>query len=179
VYNSNNYNAKNELYFKFRDKESLIADFTSRLKFNYVTEGSSVLEISLVSQNPDRDVDFINKLCVNPVHSLADTVYFKIKNSKNEMNLGIGYPATVELYIGELDPQEIGIEMLLAEEGINGKMNIKEKFDFTFDGSSDGVAYYSCEIKPETAGIYNFAGRIYAKNPKLPHRQDFDLVKWL
>ena len=63
VYNSNNYNAKNELYFKFRNKESLIADFTSRLKFNYVTEGSSVLEISLVSQNPDRDVDFINKLC--------------------------------------------------------------------------------------------------------------------
>ncbi len=30
---------------------------------------------------------FINKLCVNPVHSLADTVYFKIKNSKNQMNL--------------------------------------------------------------------------------------------
>lgn len=30
---------------------------------------------------------FINKLCVNPVHPLADTVYFKIKNSKNQMNL--------------------------------------------------------------------------------------------
>ena len=63
VYNSNNYNAKNELYFQFRNKESLISDFSSRLKFNYVTEGSSVLEISLVSQNPDRDIDFINKLC--------------------------------------------------------------------------------------------------------------------
>lgn len=62
VYSSYSYNGNTELYFKFRNKESLVSDFTSRLKFNYVTEGSSVLEISLVSQNPDRDVDFINKL---------------------------------------------------------------------------------------------------------------------
>jgi phosphoglycerol transferase MdoB-like AlkP superfamily enzyme len=30
---------------------------------------------------------FINKLCVNPVHPLADAVYFKIKNSQNAVNL--------------------------------------------------------------------------------------------
>jgi phosphoglycerol transferase MdoB-like AlkP superfamily enzyme len=30
---------------------------------------------------------FINKVCVNPVHSLADTIYYKIKNSNNTMNL--------------------------------------------------------------------------------------------
>lgn len=30
---------------------------------------------------------FINKLCINPVHPLADTIYFKIKNSKNAVNL--------------------------------------------------------------------------------------------
>jgi tyrosine-protein kinase Etk/Wzc len=62
VYNTYGYTGKNELYFKFRDKNSLIGDFASRLRFNYVTEGSSVLEISLESQMPDRDVDFINML---------------------------------------------------------------------------------------------------------------------
>ncbi|MBR3627893.1 MAG: LTA synthase family protein [Elusimicrobia bacterium] len=30
---------------------------------------------------------FINKLCVNPVHPLADTIYLKIRNSKNAVNL--------------------------------------------------------------------------------------------
>ncbi len=30
---------------------------------------------------------FINKVCVNPVHPLADTIYYKIKNSENKMNL--------------------------------------------------------------------------------------------
>lgn len=105
--------------------------------------------------------------------------YTRLDISKTEMNHGTGYPASVDLFIGELDPQDVGIEMLLAEEGTNGKMTIKEKYDFTLSGYSNGIASFSCEIKPETAGIYNFAGRIYAKNSKLPYRQDFDLVKWL
>ena len=30
---------------------------------------------------------FINKLCVNPIHPLADTIYYKIKSSKNSVDL--------------------------------------------------------------------------------------------
>lgn len=52
-----------EVYFRFRSRESLIADFSTRLTINYVMEGSSVLELSLTSATPQRDVDFINKLC--------------------------------------------------------------------------------------------------------------------
>ncbi len=52
-----------ELYFKFRSRQSLISDFSSRLNFGYVVEGSSVLRISMVSETPERDIDFINKLC--------------------------------------------------------------------------------------------------------------------
>lgn len=51
------------IYFRFRSKESLIDEFSSRLQLNYVMEGSSVLEISLASETPKRDVDFINQLC--------------------------------------------------------------------------------------------------------------------
>lgn len=54
---------KRDVFFRFRTRESLIADFSSRLRLNYVMEGSSVLEISLTSATPARDVDFINKLC--------------------------------------------------------------------------------------------------------------------
>ncbi len=63
VYNTYVFHDKKELYFRFVDKESLVADFMGRLNFQYVVEGSSVLEVSLVSQTPERDVDFINKLC--------------------------------------------------------------------------------------------------------------------
>lgn len=52
-----------DLFFRFRTRDELIGDFSSRLSLNYVMEGSSVLEISLASETPNRDVDFINKLC--------------------------------------------------------------------------------------------------------------------
>lgn len=63
INNIDRYMGNTEMYFKFRTKESLISDFASRLNFGYVTEGSSVLKIALVSDTPDRDIDFINKLC--------------------------------------------------------------------------------------------------------------------
>ena len=50
------------VYIRFRDKGSLINDFMSRLKPAYVVEGSSVLNVSLESETPSRDIDFINKL---------------------------------------------------------------------------------------------------------------------
>ena len=58
-----NFDGNQELYFRFRSPESLIGDFSSRLNFSFIAERSSVLSISLVSQTPRRDIDFINKLC--------------------------------------------------------------------------------------------------------------------
>ena len=52
-----------EMYFRFRTKESLVAEFSSKLNLGFVMDGSSVLEISMNSETPQRDVDFINKLC--------------------------------------------------------------------------------------------------------------------
>ena len=63
VNNENKYLANSEMYFQFRSRESLVSDFSSRLSFKYVVEGSSVLQISMVSETPERDIDFINKLC--------------------------------------------------------------------------------------------------------------------
>ncbi len=51
------------IYFRFRDREGLINEFLGRLQKAFVDEGSTVLRVSLVSETPDRDCDFINKLC--------------------------------------------------------------------------------------------------------------------
>ncbi|OIP84082.1 MAG: hypothetical protein AUK44_03565 [Porphyromonadaceae bacterium CG2_30_38_12] len=61
INNTNSYYAERELYFQFRSRESLISDFASRLTFNFVQEGSSVLEIAMNSETPERDIDYINK----------------------------------------------------------------------------------------------------------------------
>jgi capsular exopolysaccharide synthesis family protein len=63
IYDNESTYSGSDLYFRFRSKEGLTSDFANRIGLNFITEGSSVLEIALASETPARDVDFINKLC--------------------------------------------------------------------------------------------------------------------
>ena len=51
-----------KIYFRFRSHESLVDEFMSRLQLSFVTEGSTVLALSLVSETPQRDCEFLDKL---------------------------------------------------------------------------------------------------------------------
>ena len=51
-----------KIYFRFRDHESLVDEFMSRLQLSFVTEGSTVLALSMVSETPQRDCEFLDKL---------------------------------------------------------------------------------------------------------------------
>lgn len=51
-----------KMYFRFRTHESLVDEFMSRLQLSFVTEGSTVLALSLTSETPQRDCEFIDKL---------------------------------------------------------------------------------------------------------------------
>ena len=51
-----------KIYFRFRSHESLVDEFMSRLQLSFVTEGSTVLALSLVSETPQRDCEFIDEL---------------------------------------------------------------------------------------------------------------------
>lgn len=62
VNNVAGFQGNSDMFFRFRSKESIIGDFAPRLKFGYVDEGSSVLQVSLISETANRDIDFINKL---------------------------------------------------------------------------------------------------------------------
>ena len=53
---------KGKVYFRFRTHESLVDEFMSRLQLSFVTEGSTVLALSLTSETPQRDCEFIDKL---------------------------------------------------------------------------------------------------------------------
>ena len=51
-----------KIYFRFRSHESLVDEFMSRLQLSFVTEGSTVLAISLTSETPQRDCEYLDKL---------------------------------------------------------------------------------------------------------------------
>lgn len=45
---------------------------------------------------------------------------------------------------------------------------------------SEGNCYtFEVEYNPNVAGSYKYGVRMYPKNSKLPHRQDFAYVKWI
>ena len=85
----------------------------------------------------------------------------------------------VVLNLADLSPEDIGVEMLFATTDHKQKLHIQETNELKCVDFNDGVATYRAEFIPDKTGMYQVATRMYAKNPLLPHRQDFELVKWL
>ncbi len=87
--------------------------------------------------------------------------------------------AEVVLNIGDLNPEDIGVEMLFCTTDRRGELHIQDEVEFNPGAAKDGIVTYSADILPERTGMYHVATRYYAKDERLPHRQDFPLVKWL
>ena len=107
-----------------------------------------------------------------------------ISNSKNEATnnplvLGQERISTIVVNLGEVDPEDIGFEIVFAEQDAKGDYHVREIHEYQLTSCKDGIATYQVNITPETTGMCEVASRMYAKNNKLPHRQDFELVKWL
>ena len=90
-----------------------------------------------------------------------------------------GLNSEVQLQLGDIRPEEIGVEMLFTSTDRKGRLRIQDMFEFELVDFKDGVATYHATVLPERTGMYQVATRIYPKNPALPHRQDLPIVKWL
>ena len=89
------------------------------------------------------------------------------------------YHAEMELQMGSLTPEEVGMEVVFAQQDAHGKLHIVEVQDCQVVSFKDGVAKYSVDVMPEKTGAYMVGARCFAKHPLLAHRQSFECVKWL
>lgn len=105
--------------------------------------------------------------------------FIKPDDAVEAMMTGEEYISEIKLSIGTLDPGNLGVEILFVEQDSKGKLKIRSIYPFDFISVDKGVALYRCKITPDTTGVFQISGRVFAKNSKLPHRQDFELVKWL
>jgi len=111
--------------------------------------------------------------------SLEVLSYTHPNDSKDVLTLGSESVSRVKIYLGALSAEDIGVEMVITTRGKDGETVIDEIIPYTVEEVNNGEAVYVCKLVPQSAGSYYIASRIYANNPKLPHRQDFALVKWL
>lgn len=111
--------------------------------------------------------------------SLEVLSYTHPNDSKDILTLGSESESRVKIYLGALSAEDIGVEMVITTRGKDGEIIIDEIIPYTLEEVNNGEAVYVCKLVPQSAGSYYIASRIYANNPKMPHRQDFALVKWL
>jgi phosphorylase/glycogen(starch) synthase len=97
--------------------------------------------------------------------------------SRDSVDLGEVYEATVVLELGNLSPDDVGVELVIPDyPSENGNHTFTTEFEVV--DRENGHTSYRAEITPDHSGTFEYAIRIYARHPDLPHRQDFALVKW-
>ncbi|MBP5689823.1 MAG: alpha-glucan family phosphorylase [Bacteroidales bacterium] len=83
------------------------------------------------------------------------------------------------LSLGDLTPEDVGVEVIFAQSDNKGALHISDVEEMKVAKFVDGVATYTLDLMPDKTGAYQVGLRAFAKNALLPHRQDFECVKWL
>ncbi|MDD4031601.1 MAG: alpha-glucan family phosphorylase, partial [Bacteroidales bacterium] len=97
----------------------------------------------------------------------------------NIMKIGQDYPVKVELDLKGLDCNEVGVELVVTENGNREIPGIVERLDFEVEKTEGSTCFYKLNYNPVHPGSFNYGIRLYPKNAGLPHRQDFKFVRWL
>ncbi len=99
-------------------------------------------------------------------------------SSYQTLHLGEIFNAELILSLGDIAPDDVLVEMVSGQK-VNDEMvepqSIRELELKKVDGNH---SHYAIEIETSLAGVFDFAFRITPKNSLLPHRMDFNLVKW-
>lgn len=93
------------------------------------------------------------------------------------ISVGDTYKSEITLDIGELNIDDVGVELVVIETKEN-QPKILIKKEYKAISQKENQALFRLDITSEYPGALNFAIRVFPKNILLPHRQDFALIKW-
>jgi glycogen phosphorylase/synthase len=100
-------------------------------------------------------------------------------STKKPLRLGENFVAEILLNVNELSPADLGLEVVFGHKINDEVKKIAFAEEMTVAGVDGNIVTYFIEIRTEQSGVYDFAFRLYPKHPLLPHRQDFNLVRWI
>ena len=103
----------------------------------------------------------------------------RVELGQEAIFVGSKYRFSVTLDVANLKPEDIGVEMVVAQQ-IVGREQVDVKNTIALERTKveGSLVTYSLEYTPEEAGTFDYALRIFPQNAHLPHRMDFALVKW-
>ena len=97
----------------------------------------------------------------------------------NSGNIEAGTKYNIEVVVDEagLD-NAIGVELVTLVTDKDGEDHVYQVTPFELKGSDGNKYTFVCSHTIDNAGSFKVCYRLYPKNEKLPHRQDFCYVKW-
>ena len=95
------------------------------------------------------------------------------------MLMGDSFKTEIVLDTNKIPGSDIGIEVLFGQKIDDEIKGIIYKEEMKMISDENNFVTYYCEIPITSAGVFDFAFRIFPKNSLLPHRQDFSILKWI
>ena len=109
----------------------------------------------------------------------------KVVSKESDLNEGgaeTGVAFTIKYVIDEQGLDDaVGLEFVTLYTDEKGEDRISSVHSFKLVNKEGNLYTFECTTKPDAAGTFKTAVRMYPKNDhlKLPHRQDFCYVKWI
>ena len=97
----------------------------------------------------------------------------------NVLRIGEDYPARVTVDVKGLKPEDVGVEMVITENGVDSPPTFVDCLQFEVESVKGSNVTYKLNLQLMNAGAFGYAIRMYPKNRELPHRQDFLFIKWI
>lgn len=97
----------------------------------------------------------------------------------NVLKIGEDYPARLVVDLKGLKPEDVGVEMVITENGKNSPPSLVECLQFEVETAEGSLTTYKLNLQLMNAGAFGYAIRMYPKHKELPHRQDFHYLKWV
>ncbi len=133
------------------------------------------------------------KAKVSSVWNSISVVQKNIYNFANDpLPVGQKFRAEIVLDIKDLNPEDVGVELLIAKQH-QGEHEIMMTKEFkkqlvkspvlaTADGEEEEPGQqvkYNCNEKITFSGVYDYGFRIFAQRAGISHRQEFSQVRWI
>ncbi|MBQ5718687.1 MAG: alpha-glucan family phosphorylase, partial [Alistipes sp.] len=103
----------------------------------------------------------------------------RVRIDQEAVFVGEKYHFEVTLDVASLDPKDIGVEMVVAQQIVGREsVDVKRTIALKQTNVEGSFVTYALDYMPDEAGTFDYALRIFPQNEHLPHRMDFALVKW-
>lgn len=95
------------------------------------------------------------------------------------LTVGDDFHASIKLHLDGIDPDHVGLEVVFFRRSEDEELHVRLVKPLELKSKEGKVATYQCSLEPQMSGVYEYGFRLYPKHPKLPHRMDLPLVRWL